>query len=238
MNALPMALLLFADVSMLGAGYYYGIRFIRRQHNLLLGIEWLVIGLSGTNVLFLAATGIVHSSFSYHLMVFFDAFSRSFGMTLVIVLGMMGVTRGYRPSWVVEVGALAAAVAVGLNRALDVRPVELGWAIFYLLMNLAVALFMFAVAVRLWRAGERRHAGWVFVATALGALVAAIYDFFHIPGDDADHTLFYILAMSVWALMLVTYYHGYRVLGEYTRGASRDGSAEEAAGVSGVVSPQ
>ncbi|WKG05495.1 hypothetical protein [Mycolicibacterium sp. HK-90] len=207
-----MTLLLLADLCMLAAGLYYGMKFVRHQHNLLLGIEWLVIGLSGTNVLFLAATGAVHSSFSYHLMVFFDAFSRSFGMTLIIVLGMLAVTHRYRPSWVVEVGAVAAAVAVGLNRALDVRPVELGWAIFYLVMNLAVALFMSAVAVRLWRIGERRHAIWVFVATTLGAFVAVIYDFVHIPGDDAEHTLFYILAMSVWALMLVTYYHGYHVL--------------------------
>ena len=235
MNPFHMALLLTANVSMLSAGYYYGIKFIRRQHNHLLGIEWLVIGLSGTNVLFLAATGIVHSSFSYHLMVFFDAFSRSFGMTLVILLGMKAVTHGYRPSWVVEVGAVVAAVAVGLNRALDVRPVELGWAIFYLLMNLAVALYMFAVALRLWRIGERRHAVWVFVATALGAFVAVIYDFFPIPGDDADHTLFYILAMSVWALMLVTYYHGYRALGEYTRSTCRDGAATEAAVSGGGV---
>jgi hypothetical protein len=206
-----MALLLLADVCMLTAGCYYGVKFIR-QHNLLLGLEWLVIGVSGTNVLFLAATGVAHASFSYHLMVFFDAFSRSFGMTLIIVLGMLAVTRGYRPSWVVEVGTVGAAIVVGLNRALDVRPVEPGWAIFYLVMNLAVALFMFAVAARLWRIGKRRDATGVFVATALGAFVAVIYDFVHIPGDDADHTLFYIMAMSVWALMLVTYYHGYHAL--------------------------
>ena len=137
---------------------------------------------------------------------------------------------------VVEAGAVAAAVAVGLNRTLDVRPVELGWAIFYLVMNLAVALFMFTVAVRLWRNGARRHAVGVFVATALGAFVAVIYDFFPIPGDDADHTLFYILALSVWALMLVTYYHGYRALGERTRGASSDGFALAAAEGSGAVS--
>lgn len=207
-----MALLLLADLCMLAAGLYYGVKFVRHHHNLLLGIEWLVIGLSGTNVLLLAASGVAHSSFSYHLMVFFDAFSRSFGMTLIIVLGMMAVTRGYRPSWAVEVGAVAAAVAVGLNRALDVRPVEFGWAIFYLVMNVGVALFMSAVAVRVWRIGQRRQAAWVFVATVLGAFVAVIYDFVHIPGDDAEHTLFYILAMSVWALMLVTYYHGYNVL--------------------------
>ncbi|SPZ34798.1 Uncharacterised protein [Rhodococcus wratislaviensis] len=181
-----------------------------------------MIGASGANVVLLAATGVSHSSLSYHLMVFFDAFSRSFGMTLIIVLGMLAVTHGYRPSWMVDAGAVAAAVGVGMNRALDVRPVELGWAIFYLVLNLAVALFMLAVAARLWRIGERRIAVWVFVATVLGAFVAVIYDFFPIPGDDVDHTLFYILAMSVWTLMLVTYYHGYRALEISERAAASD----------------
>ena len=214
MNTLPMTLALIANVAMLTAGYYYGVKFIGRQHNHLLGLEWLVIAVSGTNVLVLAATGVSHSSLSYHVMVFFDAFSRSFGMTLIIVLGMLAVTHRYRPSWVIEVGAVAVGIAVGLNRALDVRPVELGWAIFYLVMNLGVALFMFAVAVRLWRIDKRWNATSVFVATALGAFVSAIYDFVPVPGDDANHTLFYILAMSVWALMLVTYYHGYNALAE------------------------
>ncbi|MEU2253377.1 hypothetical protein ABZ540_09395 [Nocardia xishanensis] len=220
MSPLPMTLALLADLCMLAAGFYYGVKFIRDRPNYLLGLEWLVIGVSGTNVVLLAATGVSHSSLSYHLMVFFDAFSRSFGMTLIIVLGMMAVSHGYRPSWIVEAGAVAAAVAVGLNRALDVRPVGLGWAIFYLVLNLAVALFMFAVAARLWQIGERRTAAWVFVSTALGAFVAVIYDFFPIPGDDADHTLFYILAMSVWALMLVAYYHGYRALEASQRSAA------------------
>ncbi|MEV6657293.1 hypothetical protein [Nocardia fluminea] len=212
MNDLAMTLAVLADLCMLIAGFYYGVKLLRGTPNFLLALEWLVIGVSGANVLLLAATGVSHASVSYHLMVFFDAFSRSFGMTLLIVLGMMAVTHGYRPSWLVEAAAIAAGVAVGLNRALDPRPVELGWSIFYLILNLAVAVFMFAFAARLWRIGDRRNAGWVSAATALGALVAVTYDFVHIPGDDADHTLFYIFAMSVWALMLVTYYHGYRAL--------------------------
>lgn len=212
MNMIHMSLVLIANLAMLGAGYVYGIRFFRRHRNFLLGLEWLVIALSGTNVLLLAATGVSHDSVSYHLMVFFDAFSRSFGMTLIFILGMLAVTHRYRPNWVVEAVAIGLATAVGLNRALDVRPVSAGWTVFYTIANLAVAVFMFYVAVRLWRIAERRHAVWVSVATFLGAVIAVSYDIVHIPGDDADHTLFYSIAMAVWALMLVTYYYGYRAL--------------------------
>ncbi|WP_063920674.1 hypothetical protein [Nocardia mikamii] len=223
MNTLAMALLLAADTWMAAAGLYYGVRIIRRHRNYLLGLEWLVIGISGTNVLFLAATGIDHSSVSYHLMVFFDAFSRSFGMTLVFVLGMMAVTRGYRASLVVEAAAFGAATVVGLWRTIDVRPVSPQWSLFYLALNLAVAVFMVTVAGRLWRIGERRCAAWVFIATLLGATIASTYDFVHIPGDDADHTLFYIPALAIWALMITTYYHGYRALDDHNRGLARGG---------------
>ncbi|WP_063007209.1 hypothetical protein [Nocardia kruczakiae] len=226
MNTLAMLLLLAADLWMAAAGLYYGVRIIRRYRNYLLGLEWLVIGVSGTNVLFLAATGIDHSSVSYHLMVFFDAFSRSFGMTLVFVLGMMAVTRGYRASPLVEAAAFGAATVVGLWRTIDVRPVSPPWSMFYLALNLAVAVFMVTVAGRLWSIGERRCAAGVFIATILGAIVASTYDFVHIPGDDADHTLFYIPACAIWALMVTTYYHGYRALAEHNRGLARSDSRD------------
>ncbi|WP_440711964.1 hypothetical protein [Gordonia sp. FQ] len=215
MSMIHMTLVLIANLAMLGAGYVYGVRLLRRHHNFLLGFEWIVIAVSGTNVLLLAATGVSHDSLSYHLMIFFDAFSRSFGMTVIFVLGMMAVTHRYRPTWIVEAIAILAGVAVGLDRTLDVRPVSLSWTAFYTVANLGVAVFMLYVAARLFRIGERRHGVWVSVATVLGALIAVSYDFIRIPGDDADHTLFYSIAMSVWALMLVTYYHGYRVLDEY-----------------------
>jgi hypothetical protein len=234
MNMFAMALLVAADTWMAAAGLYYGVQIIRRYRNYLLGLEWLVIGISGTNVLFLAATGIDHSSVSYHLMVFFDAFSRSFGMTLVFVLGMMAVTRGYRASPLVEAAAFGAATVVGLWRTIDVRPVSPEWSLFYLVLNLAVALFMVTVAGRLWRIGERRSATEVFIATVLGAVIAASYDFVHIPGDDDNHTLFYIPALAVWALMVTTYYRGYRALDDHHRQRPRSGSRTSDAEASSV----
>ncbi|MGB3697549.1 MAG: hypothetical protein WBA05_08960 [Gordonia sp. (in: high G+C Gram-positive bacteria)] len=212
MSMIHMTLVLTANLAMLAAGYVYGIRLLRRHHNFLLGFEWIVIAVSGTNVLLLAATGVSHDSLSYHVMVFLDAFTRSFGMTLIFVLGMMVVTHKYRVGWVAEVAAIGAGVVVGLNRTLDIRPVSLSWTAFYTVMNIGVAVFMLYVALRLLRIGETRHGVWVTISTLLGALIAVSYDFVRIPGDDADHTLFYSIAMAVWALMLVTYYHGYRVL--------------------------
>lgn len=216
-----MTLVLTANLAMLGAGYVYGIRLLRRHHNFLLGFEWIVIAVSGTNVLLLAATGVSHDSLSYHLMVFLDAFTRSFGMTVIFILGMMVVTHRYRPGWVAEVAAIGAGVVVGLNRTLDIRPVSLGWTAFYTVMNIAVAVFMLYVAARLFRVGETRHGAWVTISTVLGALIAVSYDFVRIPGDDADRTLFYSIAMAVWALMLATYYYGYRALDLHQRAPER-----------------
>ncbi|MFI5498097.1 hypothetical protein ACIA5E_03460 [Nocardia asteroides] len=213
MSTTRMILVLLADLAMVGAGFYYGIKLLRGFRNFLLGLEWVVMAVSGVNVLYLAAINVDHESLSYHAMVFFDAFSRSFGMTVILILGLMAVTHRYRPSWVVEALAIVAGIAVGLNRALEPRAVEPSWAVFYLVMNLAAALFVFVYMVpKLWRGGDRGNATWVALGAALGAFVAIIYDYFPIPGDDADHTLFYIISLTIWALMIVTFSRGYLAL--------------------------
>lgn len=230
MSTTRMILVLLADLAMVGAGFYYGIKLLRGFSNFLLGLEWVVMAVSGVNVLYLAAINVDHESLSYHVMVFFDAFSRSFGMTVILVLGMMAVTHRYRPTWVVEALAISAGIAVGIDRALEPRPVEPGWAIFYLVMNLTAALFMFVYLVpKLWRAGDRGNATWVALGAALGAYVAVIYDYFPIPGDDADHTLFYIISLTIWALMIVTFSRGYLALERLNAQADARTSAPDAA---------
>ncbi|WP_280211345.1 hypothetical protein [Nocardia cyriacigeorgica] len=230
MSTTRMILVLLADLAMVGAGFYYGIRLLRGFRNFLLGLEWVVMAVSGVNVLYLAAINVDHESLSYHAMVFFDAFSRSFGMTVILVVGLMAVTHRYRPSWVVEALAIVAGIAVGLNRALEPRPVEPSWAIFYLVMNLAAALFVFVYLVpKLWRGGDRGNATWVAVGAALGAYVAIIYDYFPIPGDDEEHTLFYIISLTIWALMIVTFSRGYLALERLNARADARTSAPEAA---------
>ncbi|MBT2263435.1 hypothetical protein [Rhodococcus erythropolis] len=236
MSTTRMILVLLADLAMVGAGFYYGIKLLRGYRNFLLGLEWVVMAVSGVNVLYLAAINVDHESLSYRAMVFFDAFSRSFGMTVILVVGMLAVTHRYRPKWAVEAFAILAGVAVGLNRALEPRPVEPSWAIFYLVMNLAAALFMFVYMVpKLWRAGDRRNATWVAIGAALGAYVAIIYDYFPIPGDDADHTLFYMISLTIWALMIVSFSRGYLALERFNATADAHTSVREGVSPRGSI---
>ncbi|CAM3870601.1 hypothetical protein ACXYTP_10010 [Tsukamurella ocularis] len=238
MSTTRMILILLADLAMVGAGFYYGYKLLRGFRNFLLGLEWVVMAVSGVNVLYLAATGVDHESLSYRVMVFFDAFSRSFGMTLILVVGLMAVTHRYRPTWAVEAVAILAGVGVGLNRALEPRDVEPSWAIFYLVMNLGAALFVFGFMVpKLWRAGDRGNAAWVAIGTALGAFVAIIYDYVTLPGEDAEHSVFYIVSLSIWALMIVTFSRGYLALerinadADAARTAAPDGTTPRRSGV-------
>jgi hypothetical protein len=204
--------LLVADLAMIYAGFVYGIRFIRHHRNSLLGVEWIVVATSGANVIVLGLTGNNHDSASYHLMLFFDAFSRSVGITLILVLGMLRVTHGYKPPIIVDIGVFALATVAGLYLAQLPQPIPHQWAIFYIVVNAATSVFMVYFSIRLWIASERTAALGVLLATILGSIVAGIYDFVSIPGDDADHTLFYTIALATWALMLTAYYFGYRAL--------------------------
>lgn len=210
---------LLADVAMVTSGAVYGWKFLRKQ-NLLLGFECWIVALSGTNFFFYALT---ESRFLYGISYFFDAFSRAFGFPVIALVGLMAVTHDYRPSKRTDVlwflGSFAGA-AVLMAAAPEYRGV-LGeyadaplvttiaaakpW--FYLLMWTGFSGFLAYLAWRLFRAGERLH-GWGVIAALVGAqTIATLYDFFHIPGDDAEHTLFYIAALSTWAFsMLVSYY--------------------------------
>ncbi|MEN0138028.1 MAG: transporter, partial [Rhodococcus sp. (in: high G+C Gram-positive bacteria)] len=51
-------------------------------------------------------------------------------------------------------------------------------------------------------------------------VIASIYDFVHIPGDDAEHTIFYILALSTWGLQMFTYYRAYRAFDAHNKRVS------------------
>lgn len=47
----------------------------------------------------------------YYLAFFLDAFSRSIGITVILVLGLMMVTHGFKPSLPFDVGVFALAIA-------------------------------------------------------------------------------------------------------------------------------
>ncbi|UZX04715.1 transporter [Arthrobacter sp. CDRTa11] len=204
-----------ADVWMIAVGFTYGIKFIRNHKNYLLGIEWIVVATSGTNFLIYGLLKAGHDSPMYTFAYFLDAFSRSIGITLILVLGLMKVTHRYKPSAKVDVGVFAFATVVGLLLSQFADEIGTPGKIFYIVVNVLTTIFLIYFVKRLWDINERGHAALAAVATACGFVIAATYDFVHIPGDDAERTIFYIFALSTWGLQMFAYYRAYRVFDAY-----------------------
>ena len=198
---------LLGDAAMVLAGCVYGWKFFRKR-NYLLGLEWLIVGLSGANFFVYFLTG---SSFVYNISYFFDAFSRAFGFPVIATAGLMVVSHGYKPSILADVGYFVAsfAGAVILVAADFIVPAK-PW--FYLVMWTAYSIYLTYFAWRLLRAGEKTHAIGLFLVMLSAQAIASIYDFFHIPGDDEQHTLFYVLALITWAYALAETYYAYCAL--------------------------
>ncbi|MFD5248221.1 transporter [Amycolatopsis sp. NPDC058340] len=212
------ALFLLADVWMIFAGYFFGWKFIRRYGNYLLGLEWMVVATSGTNFLLWSLLGGSPDSLLYDVAYFFDAFSRSVGITLILVLGLMKVTHRYKPSLAVDVGVFAFATAAGLFlrqfHGEDPRVDHLAFAVatFYVVVNLVTAVFLAYFAKRLWNIGAKRQAFWTGLVTAAATTIAITYDFFPFPFDDANRTIFYTAALATWGTQGFVYFFAYRAL--------------------------
>ena len=192
--------LLLADVLLILAGIIYGAKFLKKR-NYLCGIEWFVMAISGTHFLLWALLG---WDFGYSVAHFFDAFSRSFGFPVVAVAGMMVVTHSYQPSRLADVlyfllGFAGAAVLVAADHAPAFAVYKPP---FYLLMCLVFLAYLAYFAWRLHKAGEA---------------VFRMEGFLRPPGDDADRTVFYTAALSVWAFMMVELYYGYCALERATQ---------------------
>ncbi|MDX1876273.1 transporter [Mycolicibacterium sp. 141076] len=213
---LKTALYALADIFMIVAGFTYGFKFIRNYQNYLLGLEWIIVASSGTNFLVYGLVGANESSPMYHAAFFLDAFSRSVGITVILVLGLMKVTHGYKPSIAVDIGVFGLAIIGGLVMSLFAEDLGVAGAIFYVVMNVLTTLFLFYFAWRLWQVGAHGNAITVAAVTIAAAAIAGIYDFYRIPGDDQHHTIFYILALTTWAAQMTVYYYGYRTLDRHT----------------------
>lgn len=227
-------LFLLADLWMIFAGYFYGWRFIRRYGNYLLGLEWMVVATSGSNFLLWSLLGAKSDSVLYDLAYFFDAFSRSVGITLILVLGLMKVTHRYKPSRSVDVAVFGVAIVA----ALFLRPFHDAdlhtdggafWvAVFYVVVNLLTAAFLGYFAKRLWNAGARWPAVWTGLVTAAGTTIAVTYDFFPLPFDDANRTIFYTAALATWGTQGFVYFRAYRALHDHN--AASDANPARATG--------
>jgi hypothetical protein len=219
---------MLADLWMIFAGFCFGWLFIRRYHNYLLGLEWMVVATSGSNFLVWALVGGDESHPLYGIAYFFDAFSRSVGITLILVLGLMRVTHRYKPSVKVEVGVFALAIAAGLFFQ-QFRGYELhvGPATFYVVVNALTTLFLAYFAWRLWGIGAKGLATAVGLATAAASVIAITYDFFPLPGDDEQRTLFYTAALATWGIQMCVYYFAYGALHRHNVAMGLEPAANE-----------
>ncbi|MCS0630521.1 hypothetical protein NX786_14370 [Telluria mixta] len=199
-------ILCLATVLLLATSLVYGVKFLRKR-NYLLGVEWLVVTLSTSNLLIFLLSG---AQIPYAISHFCDAFSRGFGIPVIGTLGLMAVTHRYRPSKLVDVlifAGSAAGTAVLVYSDAVAGPLPY----FYVLMWTVFSLYMMYFAYRLLRAGEQRHALIVIVGLVAGEAIACIYDFYRIPGDN-DMAIFFTLALTTWAFNIVEMYYAYGAL--------------------------
>lgn len=209
-------LFMLADLLMIAAGYYAGWHFLRRYGNYLLGLEWLVVASSGVNFLVWALRGGDPHSLQFDVAFFLDAFSRSFGITLIAVVGMMQVTHGYKPRARVDGALFALAIGAGLYlRRFPPHEFHVGPASFYLLGNLLTTGFLAYVVWRLWKIRARASAISTALVTVAATGIALTYDFFPVPESDPNRTGFYVAALTVWGLQLFTYFVAYRALDDH-----------------------
>ncbi|WP_031068169.1 hypothetical protein [Streptomyces sp. NRRL WC-3742] len=228
------ALFLLADLWMIFSGYFYGWKFIRRYGNYLLGLETMVVATSGSNFLVWSLLGADPGSVLYDVAYFFDAFSRSVGITVILIMGLMMVTHRYRPSRGVDIAVFGAAVVAGLflrpfhGADLHTDRAAFAVAVFYVVVNLLTAVFLGYFVKRLWQAGARWPAVATALVTAAGTAIAITYDFFPLPFDDANRAIFYTAALATWGTQIFVYFRAYRVL--HDRNAALDANPARAVG--------
>lgn len=193
-----------------------GWRFLTTKKNALLGLEWLVVAISATNFLIFHLTSWpIAATVTFYL----DAFSRSMGFTIISIVGLLVITHRYKPSLVVDIGLFGSAAVAGLILFLihrDPNQPDILQDRIYLLKILifvmswtVLSTFLVYFAWRLFKAGEKLHAWLILSAMVTSQAVAIVYDFFPIPGDDPDMTLFFNIAIAVWGWTLLEIYLAY-----------------------------
>jgi hypothetical protein len=205
--------------------------------NHLLSLEWFVVAVSSTNFLAWSLLGGDESSPMYHLAYVLDAFSRSFGFTLLLVVGLLTVTHGYKPPLKVKLGVVlltaVAAVVLGPIHSdhLEHDTLHIGVAVFYVVTNLVTTVFLAYFTLQVWKAGAKAVAILTGLATAAGTYVAVTYDFFPFSFDDEYRAIFYTIALTVWGCQAITLFYAYRALHEH-RVAERTVAVQTAGAVS------
>ncbi len=207
MDLRSLILVLSSAVLALSA-FVFGWKFIKKR-NYLLGIEMWVVGTSSTNAIVFFAT---ESQVSYAISHFFDAFSRGFGFPIIALAGMMVITHGFKPSIRFDVVAFVASFAatfvlVGAHFIEGVLPY------FYVVMSVLLSAYLAYVIKRLLGIGAVPQALALLVALVTSQIIASIYDFYKIPGEETNVVFnFYTLALNTWAYLMPALYYAYCAL--------------------------
>jgi len=202
------ALLLLACSSLAITGWVYGLKFLKLG-NQILGYEYLIVGSSSVNFLFYNST--LYQP-SYDLMIYLDAFSRAFGFPLLGTLGLMVVTHQLQVSTRNKVALFV--VTLGLTAVMlysDFFASILPY--FYLVVIYPFCLYMFYVAKRLIDIKRAGVGVFLLVTTFANIVIATIYDFYKIPGEETNLVLnFFFLALVTWSVSFVAMYYAYITL--------------------------
>lgn len=188
------------------AGWIYGTKFLKKK-NYLLGLEWWIVAFSATNFVSYMLTA---SNVNFSITMFLDSFSRSFGMPVIAVIGLMALTHNYKPSAFKEVMLFVLAFAGTFVVFLadffqEIRPY------FYVTMWVFLVIYLFYFIICLARAGEIFHALATTITAVVSLAVAVVYDFFPIPGDDT-HMIFMTWAFVTWGYAIIQLYYAYDAL--------------------------
>ncbi|WP_284119417.1 hypothetical protein [Acinetobacter seifertii] len=197
---------LLACISLALSGWIYGAKFLKKK-NYLLGLEWWVVAFSATNFASYMLTG---SNVNFSITMFLDSFSRSFGMPIIAVLGLMALTHNYKPSTLKEILLFAFSFAGTFVVFLadffqEIRPY------FYVIMWGFLTIYICYFIICLARAGEVFHALATTITAVVSLAVAVVYDFFPIPGDTT-HMIFMTWAFVTWGYAIIQLYYAYAAL--------------------------
>lgn len=201
-------ILCFASLCLVASGIYFGAQFVRRR-NYLVGVEWWILALSSTNACVFFVTGWTTNFAVAH---FFDAFSRAFGMPIIATIGLMTLTHRLKPSIMVDVVLFVAAFVATAFLVMAKAPTQL-LPYFYLGMWSLFSIYLVYFAVRLIRVGETAHAVGLLLAMAASQIIASIYDFYKIPGEETNVVFnFLTLALLAWSWLAAQIHYAYVAL--------------------------
>ncbi len=133
-------------------------------------------------------------------------------MPVIAVAGLMVITHGYKPSIKQDVlffllATVATFVLMDADFIQSIKPYffVIGWTV--------LSIFLLYFIKRLWSVGAIFNVLMVFLALISSELIACIYDFYKIPGEDTNVVLnFYVLALNTWAFFMPAIYYAYCAL--------------------------